>query len=74
MNQRPHSRGEIRRRAAIAFATRNRSALSLSPMRKPIDGETPLSQAEVWHGVQRGLIAQPAPMRDHYARTVEAKP
>lgn len=65
---RPHSRAEIRKRAALAFASRNRQLLTprgipvATAVREPQQGETPLSDSEVWHGVQRGLIANPAPI------------
>lgn len=49
---RPHSRTEIRKRAALAFAARNRSQV----LRKPIPGETPLSPAEIEFAMQRGLL------------------
>jgi hypothetical protein len=87
MTPRPHSRAEVRKRAAIAFASRNRQLLTprgavvATAVREPDRGETPLSDAEVWHGVQRGLIATPMEMPrqflqspkgafvgDHYAR------
>lgn len=51
---RPHSRGEIRKRAAMAFARRNRE--QHAALRTPDAGETPLSADEVLHGVRRGLI------------------
>ena len=62
---RPHSRGEIRKRAMLAFAARNRilttprGAVAVD-IREPMPGETRLSDSEVWHGVQRGLIVRPA--------------
>lgn len=58
---RPHSRGELRKRAMLAFAARNRQQM----LRRPGTDETPLSPAEVEFAVQRGLIgfATPAPAR-----------
>jgi hypothetical protein len=53
----------LRKSAMLAFATRNRALatprghLALAPVRPPELGEMPLSDAEVWHGIQHGLIA-----------------
>lgn len=49
---RPHSRTELRKRAALAFAARNRG----ETLRQPARGETPLSSAEIAFAVQRGLL------------------
>jgi hypothetical protein len=63
---RAHSRGEIRKRAMLAFARRNRMLTTprgmavYVPVRDPEFGETPLSDSEVWHGLQRGLIGNAA--------------
>lgn len=63
---RPTSRAQLWRRAARAFAARNRQALSLEVVRDPEPNETPLSRAEVAYGVREGLIA-PTPV--HTERT-----
>ena len=54
---RPTSRAQLWRRAARAFATRNRQALSLENVREPEPNETPLSRAEIAYGVREGLFA-----------------
>lgn len=63
---RPQSRGEIRKRAMLAFARRNRMLTTprghavATSVRAPEPDETPLSDSEVWHGLQRGLIGDAA--------------
>lgn len=54
MNRAP-SRWQIRKSAARAFELRNR--LGVDRLREAHPGETPLSPAEVLHGVRHGLIA-----------------
>lgn len=57
----PISRAQLWRRAARAFESRNRNALSVEQVRQPDAGETPLSRSEIAYGVRQGLIAaQPA--------------
>jgi len=60
---RPTSRHQLRKRAMLAFAARNRTPR----LRSPANDETPLSAEEVEFGVARGLIAR------HPARA-EARP
>lgn len=50
---RPTSRHQLRKRAMLAFAARNRA----QRLRSPANNETPLSADEVEFGVARGLIA-----------------
>jgi hypothetical protein len=56
-------RAALRKQASVAFANRNRrihtprGATVTPALRRPEPGETPLSDHEIWHGVQRGLIS-----------------
>lgn len=55
----PH---QIRHQAAVAFRRRCRSIPpkpTVQPLRPAASDETPLSHAEVMHGIKHGLIRSP---------------
>ena len=62
MTRRSPSPYAIRQQAALAYRNRMRMTAFASPppvLRHPDDGETPLSPAEVRHGMERGLLRVP---------------
>lgn len=55
---RPPSRGMLRRAAMAAFLN-YRKAPRVALLRPPMVGEVPLSDEEIRHGIEHGLIVQP---------------